>query len=114
MTRVDADDINGVTVISVAGHAGYSNDGDDIVCAALSAITQSLLQTLKCYESIKKCKILSEQIKENVGCCLFSFISYSENETDALVNMAIIGYKMLQNTYPENVLVRDNRQGGIL
>lgn len=105
MTAVNISDINGIKVISVSGHAGYSNNGDDIVCAAISTITQSLLQTLKYYEKIEKCKILSEQIKEDIGSCLFSFTSYSKPETDALLNMAVTGYVMLENTYPKNICV---------
>lgn len=105
MTSVDIETINGVTVVSIAGHAGYSNNGNDIVCAAISTVTQSLLQTLKYYEKQDKCKILSEQIKEGAGCCLFSFKSYSKAETDALINMALMGYTMLENAYPKNICV---------
>lgn len=105
MTSVNIDEINGVTVVSVSGHAGYSNDGNDVVCAAISALTQSLLQTLKFYEKENKCRILSEQVQENSGCCLFSFESKSKAETDAVLNMAIMGYSMLENTYPKNICV---------
>lgn len=105
MTSVNIDEINGVTVVSISGHADYSNDGKDIVCAAISAITQSLLQTLKYYETQNKCKILNEKTQEETGCCLFSFKSKSKSETDAIMNMAIMGYSMLENTYPKNICV---------
>ncbi len=108
MTCVNVDKINGITVISVSGHANYSNDGNDIVCAAISTITQSLLQTLKYYEEQGKCKVLSEQIQESLGCCMFSFMSLSEIETDAILTMAMMGYSMLQNSYPKNISININ------
>lgn len=105
MTSVDVQTINGVTVVSVAGHANYSNDHNDIVCAAISTITQSLLQTIKYYEELGKCKVISEQVKEDIGAVLFSFKSMDESVTDALMNMAKIGYLMLEKAYPKNICV---------
>lgn len=37
MTTVNINTVNGITVVSVAGHAEYSKDHKDIVCAAISA-----------------------------------------------------------------------------
>ncbi len=108
MTNVNIDNINGITVVSVSGHAGYSSQGDDIVCAALSTITQSLLETLKAYEKQGKCRLLSEELNEQLGCCLFSFKSSSKIETDALMNMAMTGFSMLENAYPKNIFLSVN------
>lgn len=105
MTSINITKVNDTVVVSLAGHAEYSKNGNDIVCAALSAITQSFLQTLKYYESKGKCIVKSEQIKEDIGTALFSFTSMSEKETDALLSMALIGYTMLKNTYPKNIFL---------
>lgn len=105
MTTVNIDKTNNITVVAVAGHAEYSYDHNDIVCAAISAITQSLLQTMKYYEQQSKCKIISEQVKEDIGSVLFSFTSRDSAVTDALINMAAMGYMMLQNSYPKNICV---------
>lgn len=109
MTNVNIDVINGVTVVSVSGHAGYSNDGNDIVCAAISAITQSLLCALKYYEQEGKCKLTSEQIAKEAGAALFSFKSLDENITNSIMKMAEIGYLMIENSYPKNISVNINR-----
>lgn len=108
MTQVNIDVVNGVTVVSVSGHAGYSNDGKDIVCSAISTITQSLLQTLKYYQQQGKCRILSENIAEDAGAVLFSFKSSATSETDALMSMAQMGYLMLEKSYPKNISVNIN------
>lgn len=37
--------------VSVTGHAGYSESGNDIVCAAVSALTQGLYHSLQALTS---------------------------------------------------------------
>ena len=104
MTSVDIQTINGVTIVSVAGHAGY-NPGNDIVCASISAITLSLLQTLKYYEKQGICRVLNDETKEDIGTALISYMSRNKEVTNAVLNMAEIGYMMLENTYPKNICV---------
>lgn len=104
MTSVNIQTINGTTIISVAGHAGY-NPGNDIVCASISTITLSLLQTLKYYEEQGICKVLSNETKEDIGTALISYMSCDKEVTDAFLNMAEIGYMMLENAYPKNISV---------
>lgn len=108
MTNVDIDVINGVTVVSVSGHAEYSNNGNDIVCAAISTITQSLLNTLKYYEQQDKCKLIDEQIFEEAGVALFSFKTMDKKITNSIMKMAEVGYLMIKNSYPKNISVNIN------
>lgn len=102
MTSINIDKVKDIIVVSVSGHAGYSAE-NDIVCASLSTITQSLLATLKAYADDKKVIIRNEQIKEDIGCCLFSFTPVSYPEIEAMLDMAIMGYMMLEQAYPKNV-----------
>lgn len=101
MTNVSIEREKDIIVVSVLGHADYDTSGKDIVCAALSAITQSLLQTLRYYEANGKCKLLVA--KENDGAVFFSFGIMDENCIEPLLNMAVIGYQTLALSYPENV-----------
>ena len=101
MTNVNIERKKDIIVVSVLGHADYDNSGKDIVCAALSAITQSLLQTLRYYEANGKCKLLA--VKENDGAMFFSFAIKDKKCIEPLLNMAVIGYKTLELSYPENV-----------
>lgn len=104
MTSVDISKVNNTVVVSVAGHAEY-NPGNDVVCAGLSTLTQSLFATLEYYESKNKCCIKSKQIKEDIGTALISFTYSSEKEIEAVINMAVIGFSMLANTYPKNIFI---------
>ena len=71
MTNVNIEKEKDIIVVAVLGHADYDTSGKDIVCAALSAITQSLLQALRYYEANGKCKLLT--VKESAGAMFFSF-----------------------------------------
>lgn len=50
-------------------------------------------------------KHFKKQIKEDIGTALFSFSSREKAVTDALINMAAMGYMMLENAYPKNISV---------
>lgn len=101
MTNVNIEKEKEIIVVSVLGHADYDISGKDIVCAALSAITQSLLQALRYYEANGKCKLLT--VKESAGAMFFSFRIKDKKCIEPLLNMAVIGYKTLELSYPENV-----------
>lgn len=107
MTLVNIDKVNDVIVVSASGHAGYSSE-NDIVCAAISTVTQCFLQTIEYYESQYDCSILSKKINESAGCCLFSFKCYNTKVIDTVVKMAIIGYKMIQASYGDYISVNVN------
>ena len=48
MTRVEFFDQDGrITGFSCSGHSGYAEEGSDIVCAAISALTQGAVIGLK-------------------------------------------------------------------
>ncbi|MEG0370647.1 MAG: ribosomal-processing cysteine protease Prp, partial [Hungatella sp.] len=49
--------------ISVAGHAGYAPSGQDIVCAAVSALTLTLIQGL---EQVAGMEIKSREVPGNI------------------------------------------------
>lgn len=105
MTSVDITRENGITVLAVAGHANYSNDHNDVVCAAISTITQMLMQTVAFYAEQNAARVITEDVDEPSGTVIFSYQMADERVNDALLNAVIIGYKMIEITYPENIKV---------
>jgi len=108
MTLINIDHINGVVIFSAAGHAQYSFDHNDIVCAAISALTQTLLQTVKYYDKLGELKLLEEKIDEDIGLLTFSFTSRNQDIADAVMNMARIGLTMLKKSYPKYIKIKIN------
>lgn len=100
MTTITIEKSGDAVIINADGHAEY-NPGNDIVCAAISMITQTLYNALSHYEEEKQCKILAFEFKSGVA--KFAFVSYNTKVTDALMTMAEIGYTSLVQSYPNNV-----------
>ena len=86
--------------LSVNGHAGYADKGQDIVCAGVSAIVYSLLGWL-------------ENNSEYI-----TFVSVDDNNGEAIIScegdekvsvafyMAAIGIENIMNAYPAHVEIQ--------
>lgn len=84
--------------ICISGHAGYGVPGADIVCAAVSILTQNLIQSVK--------ELTVDEIESDLcsGCALIRYKSYSE-KMKILIDSFCIGVRMIGEEYPENVRV---------
>lgn len=83
--------------VSVDGHAGYSEMGKDIVCAAVSALTQSLIHSL---EALTDDKITSMIASGHVN---IKFRNLSE-AGKLLVDSFFIAVSDLQRTYGDEFI----------
>lgn len=81
----------------VSGHADYDEYGYDIVCSAISALTQTIAISLKKY-----CKAKIEVISGGVVVEL-SECSY---ESMLLLNTLMLGLIEIQDEYPKHLKVR--------
>ena len=82
--------------ISVTGHAEYAEYGQDIVCAAVSALTQVFIASV---EELTDTKI---QYEIEAG---DAFIEYKNLSADAqlLLDSFLLGINMISEEYPEHV-----------
>jgi len=84
--------------ITVKGHAGYADKGKDIVCAAVSALFQTLIGSMEkiTEDSIKYCLVPGE-----------SFLKYEElsYESRIMLDSFFIGIRSLADEYPEYVKI---------
>ena len=89
----------------VRGHAGYAEEGSDIVCSAISAIA---FTTVGAIEELIGLKGFFKQKDGFMSCKLDMDIS-SELRHDANVIMATaeIGFKQIEYAYPDYVKVMD-------
>jgi uncharacterized protein YsxB (DUF464 family) len=84
------------TSINCNGHANFS-DGNDIVCAGVSAIVQSFVGAIINME-------VDEHHEMDSGYCKIRVGKGAERE----LRMLIIGIKMIEKAYPKNVLLTLN------
>ena len=84
--------------ITVSGHAGYADPGKDIVCAAVSALLQTLERSL---ESLTD-DVIDCQIAPGSAQILFDGLS---DRGRVLIDSFYIGACLLSNSYPDYVYI---------
>lgn len=84
--------------ITIEGHAGYAPRGQDIVCAGISTLVQTLIQSFEdlCSDTI------SYHLKK--GFVEIKYDNLSANG-QVLANSFFIGIDMIANRYPDYVTV---------
>lgn len=84
--------------VSIKGHAGYAERGKDIVCAAISVLTQSLIRSI---ETLTTDRI---EYKLSDGQAYIKFRNLSKT-SNILINFFFIGIRDIEKEYPQNVKI---------
>ena len=84
--------------IEISGHAGYAETGKDIVCAGVTALTQTLIKSLE--------HLTRDEIKYEIspGRADIHYGNLSE-EGKLLVDSFFIGVCSIADEFPENVTI---------
>lgn len=84
--------------ISIKGHANYAPKGQDIVCASVSVLAQTLIQSIE--------ELTADRIDYSMrpGKIKIKYWSLSD-ETKALINSFFIGANGIAEQYPDYVTV---------
>ena len=84
--------------ISVSGHAGYGPAGQDIVCAGVTALTQSLIKSIN--------DLTADRIEYRIslGAADIKYGNLSE-KAKVLVDSFFIGICMIADEFPENLRI---------
>lgn len=82
--------------ITITGHANYAEAGKDIVCAGVSTLVQTLIQSVE--------ELTTDKIKYDMqpGTVHIKFWCLSDL-TKGLIDAFFIGVKLIADEYPENV-----------
>jgi uncharacterized protein YsxB (DUF464 family) len=84
--------------MTIEGHAGYAEAGQDIVCAGVSAIVQTLIQSVE--------DLTAELIEYTMqpGFVEVRFLTLSD-EGRVLLDSALIGLQMIAEAHPHHVAI---------
>ena len=93
------------TGITVNGHAGYAETGKDIICAAVSALTQNLIRSIEALTGDE----ISYQIQ--AGHIDINYKDLSEHGS-LLVDSFFIGVSQIQKAYGSNYVCIAAPTGG--
>ena len=80
------------------GHAGYAEEGQDIICAAVSAL---VINTVNSLEQLTKDSI---KAKEKDGFVSFSFVKPVTKEGTLLMDSLVLGLTEIENSYSKRYL----------
>lgn len=86
--------------VAVKGHANYAEPGKDIVCAAVSALTQTFILSME--------ELTSAEIKYVIEAGN-AFVKWDKNlsvRAQVLIDSFFIGLKAIAGTYPRYVYIR--------
>lgn len=85
--------------ITVTGHAGYAQPGHDIVCAAVSILTQNLIKSIE--------DLTDEKIEYSIspGKADIRYGNLSE-KSKTLVDSFFIGICMIADEFPDHVRIK--------
>lgn len=84
--------------ITITGHAGYAPPGNDIVCAAISALAQTFAASVE--------ELTDDKIEYEIepGNTVIKLWTLSE-KAKTLLESFFLGAKMIAESYPANVKV---------
>ena len=112
--RVETSNESGSFQLLAQGHAGYSNQGGDIVCAAISALCCTLAEMLTRLMQegkavLTRCEMTQAHVDIEAAC--------AEGRADARIALQTIlcGLEMLEIEYPAHVrivVIPSEKSGG--
>ncbi len=89
-----------IVKVKAEGHTGYAESGSDIICAAVSALTQAAREGLE--------KVLGMKVKDSTrdGFKEFSIKEYNP-ESDAILETMALALKDIAKQYPRYLKTED-------
>ena len=83
------------------GHAGYAEEGEDIVCAGISALVINTINSLGVYTKEK----FSTDSDEETGMITLRFDAPAGHDADLLMKSLVLGLQGIQNTYGNDYII---------
>ena len=84
--------------IEISGHAGYAEPGKDIVCAGVTALTQTLIQSI---DDLTDDKI---EYRISPGKAEIEYRNLSE-KSKTLVDSFFVGIRLIADEFPDYVAI---------
>ena len=95
-----------IRAFQVAGHAGYAESGQDIVCSAVSALTITTINSLDAFTN----QTFEIDQDEEDGVITVNFLEDLNHDAELLMNSLILGLKSIENEYNNEYIHVDFRE----
>jgi len=112
MIRITHMELREEHILHIIGHAGFSNHGNDIVCAGISALTYALLQTLCGAEERGELCLFDYAVKDGAAVIHVRAKAHARGKLETALETAAAGYQMIAGGYPEHVCFEEMGEKG--
>lgn len=100
---------NNILAIEATGHSGYAVEGSDIVCSAVSVLTQSLAQGLTEVVKIKPTVVVDENIP-HFSLALPNLDKEKMHDAQLLINTTYLGLKDIASQFKKYVSIKEKNK----
>ncbi len=105
MTTVTYRDYYGKNLIIAEGHSNSAPKGQDLVCAGISCLVYTLLNTLADEEASSRIKFVRNIVRDGYVCLEFEIFDFARDRVKGIVDGFMTGLYMLSESYPQNVKI---------
>ncbi len=95
-----------ITGYRVSGHAGYAKAGEDIICSAISALTQAPLLGLERHLKLKPSYVVNQED----GILEVALNSAPNDLTEAIMQTMLYGVDSIARQCPQYVRIKEHRR----
>ncbi len=95
-----------ITGYRVSGHAGYAKAGEDIICSAVSALTQASLLGLERHLKLKPSYVVNQED----GILEVALNSAPNDLTEAIMQTMLYGVDSIARQCPQYVRIKEHRR----
>lgn len=100
---------NKIITIEATGHSGYANAGQDIVCSAVSTLTQALINGLIEVVKIKPNYTIDEEIP-HLSVSLLNNLTQNESDyAQVLMRSTYLALKEVAKGYPKFIKIKEKQ-----
>ncbi|TGE31858.1 ribosomal-processing cysteine protease Prp [Desulfosporosinus sp. Sb-LF] len=102
-----ADDQGRIREFELSGHAGFASEGQDIVCAGVSALSIAAYNGLEHFLSVAP-KV--QQGDGHLACQLFGIAEQELEKAQWILQTMVLGIELIQTTYGQDYIFIDRRR----
>ena len=92
-------------IISVEGHAGFASAGSDIICAAVSAVAQTLINALMQEHDDDRLCLRELQVNDGSVYIEVEPFDFSQERTSTIIETCMAGFNYLEEEFPDYVRI---------